>query len=229
MKIPKSVYLYDEGIRILDLKAIKEFIAGNFGDIKIHLIKLKKKAVKTRGLLFDFTATQKEFSRLQYSEKKDSCHIIFTDTLFATLDESGRPHIRSSIYSFPSAISVTGLIEGPAKPRDYYFYKQKYDRLGIWFAKEQEVKGKFKKCFLDYGDRRVNEALKGYVSQALFHYITGEPFCDKKECRLYNAHWQADLIYAQLRKKKFCVRHRALLKAIINARSSKELLYNPFS
>lgn len=214
MNIPKTVYLYDEGIKDLDWKGIKDFIADNFGNIKIRLVRLKKKAVETRGLLFDFIATQKAFGALKYSKDKNSCHIILTNTLFASLDVDNRPHIRSGIYSFPSVISASGTVEGPAKPRQYYFYKQKYVQLGIWVREEHKVKQKFKGRFIDYEDKRINEALKGYIAQALFFYITGEPFCAQKACRLYNAHWQQDLIYSQIKKGKLCRFHAGQLKNI---------------
>lgn len=168
----------------------------------------------THGLLFDFIATHNVFNRLKYSKEKDSCHIILTNTLFATLDTDKRPHIRSSIYSFPSIISTSGAVEGPAKPKDYYLYKQRYSRLGIWGLEETKLKNKFKNCFIDYGDKRMNEVIKGYIAQAMFFYITAEPFCDQKACRLFNAHWQEDLIYAQVKKRSFCRMHRELLRVI---------------
>jgi len=48
--------------------------------------------------------------------------------------------------------------------------------------------------------------------QAVFYYVTGEPFCDQLECRLYNAHWQKDLIYSQLEVEKLCDKHQKILE-----------------
>ena len=145
---------------------------------------------------------------------KDACHIILSPKIFATLDENKRLHIRAAIFGFPSVISTSGIVEGPAKPKDYYIYKQKYTQLGIWNIEEAKLKRKFKGRFIDYEDKRMNEVLKGYIAQALFFYITGEPFCNKKDCRLFNAHWQEDLIYSQIKRGRFCRSHKAILKKI---------------
>lgn len=214
INIPKAVYLYDEGISGLDSRQIKLFVRKNFGDIKVCLIRSRNKLVHTRGILLDFIATKKAFDAVKYSKTADSSCIILTDKLFATLEIDGRPHIRASIYSFPSIISASGIVEGPAKPKEYYLYKQRYTQLGIWETQEAKLKRKFKARFIDYGERRINEVLKGYIAQGLFFYITGEPFCKQKSCRLYNAHWQEDLIYAQIKIGKFCKKHQKLLEKL---------------
>jgi len=137
-------------------------------------------------------------------------HIFFTNRLFATWDDSNqRYHLRTSVYSIPSVISTTGLVEAPAKPREYYLLKQQYEKLGRDIT---GLKDKFKGRCLDYGDSRLTEVAKGYVMQAVFYSLTGEPFCQDKGCRLYNAHWQEELILAQLESGyEFCQRHTELL------------------
>ena len=70
---------------------------------------------------------------------------------------------------------------------------------------------RFKTRFIDYGDRRMTEVLKGYVSQALFFHITGNPFCEKRYCRLFNSHWQEGLIHSQVKVGKFCRHHKKQL------------------
>ena len=211
--IPKIIYLYNEGILGVNFQGLKQFIHKNFGNIEVSLLKLKEKAVRTSGLLFDFLGTQEEFESLRHSNK-DACHIILTPKLFATLDEDKKLHIRASIYGFPSVISTAGIVEGPAKPKEYYVYKQKYAQLGIWNIEEDKIKRKFKARFIDYADKRMNEVLKGYIAQSLFFYITGEPFCKQKICRLFNAHWQEDLILSQIKSGRFCGRHKRLLDKI---------------
>lgn len=137
-----------------------------------------------------------------------------TNKLFATLDTDNRPHIRAAIFGYPSIISTSGIVEGPAKPKEFYLYKQKYLQLGIWDIEEARLKKKFKSRFIDYADKRTNEVLKGYIAQGLFFYIMGEPFCPQKSCRLYNAHWQEDLIYCQIKSGKFCKSHQKMLEKI---------------
>ena len=201
------VCIYEECSSRLDFSKIKSFISRHFGEIAVKVIRPKDKIVRTKGLVLYFPATQKEFFK-RYKEKKASYSVILTDRLFATLDDDGRLHIRAAFYSFPSIISLSGIVEGPAKPKEFYIYKQKYSSLGVWDLKEAEIKKRFKGQFIDYNDRRMTEVVKGYIAQALFFYITGDPFCEKRSCRLYNAHWQKDLIYSQITCGKFCRRHK---------------------
>lgn len=210
LDIPKTINIYNEAVGSFNPKKIKDFIKNNFGNIKTRLIRPKKKIVQTKGLLFDLLGTQKCFNGVG----KDSCHTVVTDKIFATIGEDKRPHIRASIYSIPSIISVSGIVEGPAKPREFYLYKQKYNSLGAWELKEPQIKKKFKGQFIDYQDARLTEVIKGYIAQALFFYVTGEAFCGKKSCRLFNAHWQKDLIYSQIKCGKFCKSHGHLLENI---------------
>ncbi len=211
-----NCFLYDEGVEDLDLNQIILFIRKIFGVREIKSKRLKQDIVKTKGILFDSLNTDLAWREFIAKEKVDSdaCHIIFTHKLFATFAEDKRPHIRAGVYSFPSVISLPGIIEGPAKPREYYLLKQRYAALRLWHLKEPEVKKKFRGQFIDYADTRIIEVIKGFVSQAIFFYLTGEPFCPKKSCRLFNAHWQKDLIYSQIKKGKFCSSHRKILSSL---------------
>lgn len=135
------------------------------------------------------------------------CHIIFTNQLLGTWDEGDmRYHARVSVYGFPSLISTTGIVEAPAKPREFYLKKQ----LGV---DVYTLKEEFKNRFIDRDDSRMTEVMKGYVLQAVFYHMTGNPFCEDKNCRLYNAHWQEEVIQAQLNKDtEFCKKHQEFIK-----------------
>jgi len=169
---------------------------------------------KTRsfGILYDGFHLHKILREIVLREERglEFIHILFTSRLFATWDEGDkRYHLRASVYGIPSIISTTGLIEAPAKPREYYLLKQQYERLG---KDVTEFKDRFKGRFIDYEDKRLTEVVKGYVMQAVFYSLTGDSFCEDKGCRLYNAHWQEELIFAQLRSKdEFCGRHEKIL------------------
>lgn len=143
-------------------------------------------------------------------------HIVFTNRPIATWDfGDGRYHARTSVYGFPSIISTSGIVEAPAKPREFYVLRKALVASGM--ARElveEELKSKFKGRFIDYNDERMTEIVKGYVMQAFFYHTTFEPFCEDKNCRLYNAHWQEDMIHAQLEGKDFCERHEGILEEI---------------
>ncbi|KKK54618.1 hypothetical protein LCGC14_3082920, partial [marine sediment metagenome] len=51
------------------------------------------------------------------------------------------------VYGWPSIISTTGIVEGPAKPREYYF--------GLMAGLDEEkVREELKGRFIDHGHHR---------------------------------------------------------------------------
>jgi hypothetical protein len=146
----------------------------------------------------------------------NTLYIIFTNKITATFDNDDfRYHARALISSNPTIISTTGIIEAPAKPKQYYL------DLMTNFSEEkiEEIKEKYKGEFLEYHDSRLNEITEGYVLQAIMYYTIGDAFCENKECRLFNAHWQKDLFYSQIENKKLCDKHQKDLKKIRNQAS----------
>ena len=143
----------------------------------------------------------------------DILHIIFTNKLTATFDNDDfRYHARALISSNPTIISTTGIIEAPAKPKQYYL-----DLMTNFSERKiEEIKKKYKGEFLEYHDSRLSDITEGYVLQAIMYYETGEAFCEEKECRLFNAHWQKDLFYSQIENKKLCNKHQENLKKLRN-------------
>lgn len=138
------------------------------------------------------------------------CVILFTNQLIGTWDWNDRRyHARVSLYGFPSILSVTGIVEAPAKPKEFYFKKQ----MGVPL---EVLKEKYKGQFVDYGDSRLTEIMKGYVFQALFFHMLGEPFCGDPDCRLFNSHWQEEVLRAQMGGRyEFCPTHERLLDRLI--------------
>jgi len=170
---------------------------------------------KTRafGVLYDGLELQRLFFEFIPREQRslEFVHIFFTNRLFATWEESDRRyHARTSVYGIPSVISTTGLVEAPARPREYYLLKQQCEMLGKDLL---ELKDRFKGIVIDYEDERLTEVVKGYVMQAVFYSLVGDPFCQDKGCRLYNAHWQEEVVFAQLGSGyEFCPRHTKFLE-----------------
>ncbi len=181
--------------------------------------RIEQEDFKSLGILYDGFVLQGIFSSLMSEDERnlDHCHIIFTNQVLGTWDEDDRRyHARVSVYGFPSVISTTGVVEAPAKPREFYLKKQ----LGIPL---DVLKSEFKGRFIDHGDPRLTEVIKGYVMQALFYHMTGNPFCDDPDCRLYNAHWQEELIRAQLDGDyDFCRNHLRFLNRLAAPRKARE-------
>lgn len=200
----KRLYLYEENCS-LNLAPINKFLEKTF---KVSVvIKKAKDIVVTKGLLLNLSETQKKIAQ-KYA-------IIITRRLIATIDDADkRIHLRSSVFAYPSVISLSGIVEAPAKPREYYLAKESLTGSGLWELEEAQLKQKLKGRFIDYEDKRLIEVVKGLATQAMFFYLTGEPFCKSKNCRLFNAHWQEELIYSQVKNRKFCARHSKMLKSI---------------
>ncbi|MFQ5782469.1 MAG: DUF6775 family putative metallopeptidase [Nitrosopumilus sp.] len=159
---------------------------------------------------FEFEKIISEFIPID-EIKIDILNIIFTNKLTCTFDETDfRYHARALIASNPAIISTSGMIEAPAKPKQYYL------DIMTNFSEEdiKKIKEKYKGEFLEYHDSRLAEITAGYLLQAIMYYETGEAFCEQKDCRLFNAHWQKDLFYSQIENKKFCKKHQNILEKI---------------
>jgi hypothetical protein len=123
-------------------------------------------------------------------------------------------------------ISSSGIVEGPAKPRDYYyklyFFKETRDTM-------DELTKEYSGQFITYNDPRINEIIEGLVLQSLFYFInSGEPFCLDRNCRFFNAHFQDEAIRINIKTKKICQRHTILLtkyneSLFINNNTSKRV------
>jgi len=146
----------------------------------------------------------------------DHVHIVFEDRLICTFsEEDWRYHARTILGGSPSIISTTGIIEAPAKPKEWYVKQMQMAAYGICSDDDDENNSDSynrKEKYLDYGEYRINFAAVGYALQALFFFITeGNPFCIDIDCRLYNAHWQEELIYSQIQSRRLCNEHAELL------------------
>jgi len=150
---------------------------------------------------------------LRYLNKNNqTLHVILTNRLTCTFDENDkRYHARAVICANPSIISTTGIVEAPAKPKEYYFEVMKLRTQGL---DVKSAKEKYKDKFLEYNDKRLTRVLEGYLLQIIFYNITGESFCEDIECRLNNAHWQKDLLFSQLEISKLCKKHNEILTSL---------------
>ncbi|MDP2728170.1 MAG: hypothetical protein Q8P59_11590 [Dehalococcoidia bacterium] len=186
-----------------------------YGEIAYERGRLEGEA-KVFGLLYDGVEVMSLLAELIAPQERSLSHIhvVFTNQLFGTWeDDDRRYHARVSLYGFPSLISTTGLVEAPAKPREFYFLKQQYTALGMADAIDVGIKEAFQGRVLEHGDQHLTEVLKGYLLQALFYHLWGEPFCSDRSCRLYNAHWQEEVLQAQLSgASDLCPHHRGMLE-----------------
>jgi hypothetical protein len=214
-KIPKKRIeeLAKELARIKVRDPGKRFVSGSplQGEVDYEERRISDPSWKIFGILYEGVHYQKIISDLVIKGGLDfkHCIILFTNQLFGTWDrDDNRYHARVSLYGFPSLISLPGLVEAPAKPKEFYIKKQMGTPVE-WLKEEYQGR------FLDYGDLRTTEVLKGYAMQALLFHITGDPFCEDRNCRLFNSHWQEEVLHSQMDGQyEFCPRHEAILKGI---------------
>ncbi|MBS3781014.1 MAG: hypothetical protein KGY66_00210 [Candidatus Thermoplasmatota archaeon] len=167
-------------------------------------VDLEKKVIEEDkellGIIYDGHRLVKLLRGLLSQDEKENHTIIITKRLFGTLEmNESRYHIRTVINSIPSIISTSGIVEGPAKPRKYYF-TDKDERDEILDFRP-----------MTYSDERMETAVKSYLLQTVFWRLLGDPSCDKEGCRLYNSHWQRELIENQI-KGELCEEHKDRLQ-----------------
>lgn len=168
------------------------------------------KSSPTSGVVYDGNDLQRlAYGMLACAERRlGFIHIWFTERLFGTLDENDRRyHLRAGVYGQPSIISSSGMAAAPARDRNYYLAR----RLGVHpdDPSMEESGGDH----LQHGDDRFTKIAIGYAMQAVLYALIGEPFCDDPGCRLFNAHWQKQMLNAQLGEPDYCYRHTQILRA----------------
>ncbi len=185
------------------------------GEIRFEKKLIENPEKKLTGILYDGILLDQVFLGLIPKGELDfnNLHIVFTNRLFGTFEENdGRYHARVIICGYPSLISTSGIVEAPAKPKEFYLLKQSYSMASSEIPIDV-IKDEFQGRFIDYDDPRLTEVMKGYVMQSVFYHLSDDPFCEDKKCRLYNAHWQEEMINAQI-DGKFCKKHQQLLNEI---------------
>ncbi len=128
--------------------------------------------------------------------RDDSLHIVLTGKLFGTFGKR-RYHARVLLAGEPCLLSTSGVVEAPARPREYYFAKAKYMSEGMDISELDEV---FKERFVEYDSPKLTDILCSYILQLARYRYTGEPFCDSDKCCLHNSHWQEEVLNLQYNK-----------------------------
>jgi len=135
------------------------------------------------------------------ADRFSDINIVLTSALASTWDRADdRYRPRTVVCGFPSIVSTSGAVEGPDKPRGYQVARM----MGL---SDDEAKRKYSGRFLEHGDERLTEVVMGLAAQAVFYDLTGEPFCEAENCRLFNARWQEQLVKAHLEHGGICDHH----------------------
>jgi hypothetical protein len=139
--------------------------------------------------------------------------VLITDRLIATFDTDMRYHLRTCVLSGGwNLLSTNGLIHAPARPREFYFARkflgEKMDEVA-----SKEIESLLGDRFLRENDPRLHDAMLSLVLQAFFYSESGEGFCSEKNCRLFNPHWQEEVITALVQNGEIglCDKHKKML------------------
>lgn len=184
-----------------------------FGEVNFERERLHAGNRGAFGVIYDGLEVQAAMRGLLLREEasRTHAHIIFSNRLLATWEQSDlRYHLRVIVGGSPALISTSGAVEAPAKPREFY---QAKEQLGADPLVYERIKAEFAGRFLDHDDERLTEVLKGYALQVVLYQFTGQGFCANPACRLYNAHWQEEMLRAQL-DGIVCGKHARLLASL---------------
>lgn len=198
--------------RIHNINERESFGEALPAEIRFMQRQLLRSAPSAFGFFYDGMAWMSVCQSLL--RPKGELHLVFTDQIICTWDEGDlRYHARVLVAGSPSIISLSGVVLAPARPREYYMYQGAARAAG---ASDEEIELKMREVMGDryvaHGDVRIPEILKGYAIQAVAYWIFGESFCEDPDCRLFNAHWQEEMIRAQFDGPyELCPRHAKLL------------------
>lgn len=221
-------YLYEIGLRrkiylrsitLEDIPAEKRLtLAANFASARVvdgrapilspftHEIEYEMKRFEGRkrpeGLLYDGLIIRKIYDEylkiMRFSD--DQYHVFFVRDLIGTKDSDGFYHARVAIFSYPSLVSIPGFSHALARDRKFYL-----ERLLLRRAFDSSS---------EFNESDLTEIIKGYLLQALFFFANGWPFCEQKDCRLFNGHFLKDVIESQIIHRKLCKKHKEMLNTI---------------
>ncbi len=168
------------------------------------------------GVLYDAGRVTKFMRKMMPKEELLMCvhHIVFLDRLIGTYS-GDRYHARMVHCSVPSVISPLGIIQGPARPREFYEMRNANPQIP-----EEILIEEFKALVITYDDERITEVAKALALQAVLWGNGFMPFCEKPDCRLYNPHWQEEMVRAMV-EGKFCRKHLKILREIKNRQKQK--------
>lgn len=145
-------------------------------------------------------------SRVKEELNPANLHLVISRKLFGTFGTK-RYHARVLLTGEPALISTSGIVEAPARPREYYFAKANLLSMGKGIDELDEI---YKDRFVSYDDPKITNIVCSYALQQIKYKINGEPFCENASCCLYNSHWQEEVLALQY-KNEICDECRKIL------------------
>jgi len=211
----ERVALYLASSRVKDISRPFAAVEPMYGEMEYEIRGLEGEA-RLGGIVYDGRRLEELFIDLLGTRNPlEKATIVMTDRLMSTYSSDDlRHHLRTVVLGFPSIMSIPGFVEAPAKPRSYYLIKQRLESSTGLAADPEVLKRHFKGMFLERGAPGMTEVAKGLALQAVVHHLTLNPFCPNRKCRLFNAHWQEELMTSQVGSPGLCANHSKLLRQL---------------
>lgn len=151
-----------------------------------------------RGILYDGFWLERIFHRVLAQRVPEEfgegyLHLLFTGRLFGTFEDR-RYHARVVLMGAPSLISTSGLVEAPARPREYYYIKGGLIQSGRDLSVLDEM---YRGRYVEYDDPKTGSIMCSYALQPVIYHLAGKAFCNNPSCCLFNSHTQEDVLKIQ--------------------------------
>lgn len=148
------------------------------------------------------------------SSRPGAANLVCTGRLLCTYGR-GRYHARAVVMgAAPSvqAVSSEGVLEGPAKPPEYYWAKARMLQEGAADEKALAVLDEvFEGRFVKRSGGLLGRSVAAYCLQPLMYFFFGREFCADPQCSLFNSHRQSEVLAAQA-KGRLCAGCEKVLK-----------------
>lgn len=145
---------------------------------------------------------QTEIARLRSPDAV--ANLVFTGRLMCTWGGK-RYHARTVLMGADAfaaqVVSSAGVVEGPAKPPEYYWAKGRLFQHGFTQERQSEALSvldeTFEGRFVKPSDPLMGRLVAAYCLQPLMYVVAGKPFCENPDCCLFNSHRQSEVLNAQ--------------------------------
>jgi len=159
-------------------------------------------ADSSRSLYLDAIALQRALYPLSNGKDVIAVHPFLMLTWHRW---DSRYHARVVTFGYPSLLSIPGIVEAPARPREYYMMLMSGKKGAA------ELDAMFGGKFLTFDDD-LTQFVGVYLLQCAFYLLFGKGLCIAPGCLLHDSHKQADLMRAP--SKELCKVHQRLADSL---------------
>jgi hypothetical protein len=204
--------------RVRDPLSARSLEEPMYGEAEFERRRLAAGNRGAHGVLYEGFEVQAALRNLLPPEESGQrhAHVVFTNRLVVTwVQAERRYHLRTVICGAPALVSTSGLVEAPAKPREFHVALEAMGRVSSDDPAYLALRSRFRERILEHGDERLTDVARGYALQAALYALAGEGLCEDPACRLHDAHGQEDMLAAQRGEPGLCARHQRLVAELV--------------